>query len=58
MVGEALMYVTCVDEAWGSAGMDWPRDQWIGWIRSHQREHLLFVTNNIRFLILLLEFRR
>ncbi|PSR28018.1 MAG: ISAs1 family transposase [Sulfobacillus benefaciens] len=59
MVGEALMYVACLDEEWvallGWAAAAWmcrPRDQWIGWTRSQQWERLRFVTNNVRFLIL------
>ena len=59
LVGEALYYVACLDEAWvallGWAAAAWmcrPRDQWIGWTRPQQWARLRFVVNNARFLIL------
>lgn len=59
LVGESLKYVAEINGKW-VALMGWgtaafkcgARDEWIGWSKEQQWSRLLFVANNLRFLIL------
>lgn len=59
LVGESIKYVAEIKDEW-VALMGWgttafkcgARDGWIGWSKEQQWSRLLFVANNLRFLIL------
>lgn len=59
LVGESIKYVAEINGEW-VALMGWgtaafkcgARDRWIGWSREQQWSRLLFIANNLRFLIL------
>lgn len=59
LVGESIKYIAEINGKW-VALMGWGtaafkcgvRDEWIGWSREQQWSRLLFVANNLRFLIL------
>lgn len=59
LVGESIKYVAEINGkwvaliGWGSAAFKCgSRDEWIGWTKEQQWSRLLFVANNLRFLIL------
>ncbi len=59
LVGESIKYVAELEHqwvallGWGTAAFKCgARDQWIGWSRENQWKRLIFVANNLRFLIL------
>jgi hypothetical protein len=59
LVGESIKYVAELERqwvallGWGTAAFKCgARDKWIGWSREQQWERLVYVANNLRFLIL------
>ncbi|WP_051318378.1 MULTISPECIES: ISAs1 family transposase [Cohnella] len=59
LVGESIKYVAEIQGrwvallGWGTAAFKCScRDQWIGWSKEQQWSRLLFIANNLRFLIL------
>lgn len=59
LVGESIKYVAEINGewvaliGWGTAAFKCgSRDEWIGWSKEQQWSRLLFVANNLRFLIL------
>lgn len=59
LVGESMKYVAEIEGewvallGWGTAAFKCgSRDQWIGWSKEQQWKRLIFIANNLRFLIL------
>lgn len=59
LVGESIKYVAEIDGqwvallGWGTAAFKCgARDEWIGWTKEQQWSRLVYVANNLRFLIL------
>lgn len=59
IVGESIKYAAVLNGqwvallGWGTAAFKCgPRDAWIGWSREQQWRRLIFLANNVRFLIL------
>lgn len=59
LVGESIKYVAEIHGkwvallGWGTAAFKCgPRDEWIGWSKEQQWSRLIYVANNLRFLIL------
>ena len=59
LVGESIKYIAKINDewvallGWGAAAFKCkPRDEWIGWSKEQQWRRLIYIANNLRFLIL------
>ena len=59
LVGESIKYAACIKGewvallGWGTAAFKCgARDEWIGWTKEQQWRRLVYIANNLRFLVL------